>query len=77
MLIDAVPDLNQLALPDLGHAEAMAQWLSSRGIRLFDYTQWTQPLREELRRNPEGLSAATGLIIREYFVQPTLVRNAL
>jgi hypothetical protein len=38
-------------LPDIGHAGAMAQWLASRGIRLFDYTPWAEPLREELRQN--------------------------
>jgi hypothetical protein len=50
-------------LPDIGHAGAMAQWLGYRGIRLFDYTQWAEPLREELRQNAERLAAEAGLEI--------------
>ena len=33
------------------------------GIRLFDYTQWAEPLREELRQNAERLAAEAGLEI--------------
>jgi len=47
-------------LPDIGHARAMAQWLGSQGIRLFDYPQWAAPLREELRQNAERLAAEAG-----------------
>jgi len=50
-------------LPDIGHAGAMAQLLSYQGIRLFDYTQWAEPLREELRQNAERLAAEAGLEI--------------
>ena len=50
-------------LPDIGHAGAMAQWLGARGIRLFDYPQWAEPLREELRQNAERLAAEAGLEI--------------
>jgi hypothetical protein len=50
-------------LHDIGHAGAMAQWLGARGIRLFDYPQWAEPLREELRANAERLAAAAGLEI--------------
>ena len=43
-------------LPDIGHARAMAQWLGSQGIRLFDYPQWAAPLREDLCQNAERLA---------------------
>lgn len=36
-------------LPGIGHAEAMARYLSGREIRLFDYPRWAEPRREELR----------------------------
>ena len=52
-------------LLDIGHAEAMAQWLwlDARGIRLFDSPQRAEPLREELRQNAERLAAEAGLEI--------------
>ncbi|MBM4093966.1 MAG: MarR family transcriptional regulator [Planctomycetes bacterium] len=50
-------------LPDLCHAEAMAGYLGKRGIRLFDYPRWAEPLREVLRENAERLAAQSGLEI--------------
>jgi hypothetical protein len=50
-------------LPEIGHAAAMTQLLASRGIRVFDYTQWAEPLREELRQNAERVAAEAGLEI--------------
>lgn len=50
-------------LPELCHAEAMGGYLGSRGIRLFDYTRWAEPLREELRENAEHLATEAGLQI--------------
>jgi len=50
-------------LPDICHPKAMADFLGHQGIRLFDYTQWAEPLREELRENAERLAAEAGLEI--------------
>ncbi|MCP3878629.1 MAG: MarR family transcriptional regulator [Sulfitobacter sp.] len=50
-------------LPDIAHAGAMAGFLSYRHIRLFDFTQWAEPLRDELRQNAEHLAAEAGLEI--------------
>jgi hypothetical protein len=50
-------------LPDICHARAMAGYLSYRGIRLFDYARWAEPLREEVRVNAERLAAEAGLQI--------------
>jgi len=50
-------------LPDIAHAGAMAGFLSYRHIRLFDYPQWAEPLRDELRHNAERLAAEAGLQI--------------
>ena len=50
-------------LPDIAHAKAMALYLGARGIRLFDFTQWAQPLREELRLHAERIAQDNGLQI--------------
>ena len=50
-------------LPEICHAQVMSSHLTSQGIRLFDYTQWAEPLREEIRQNAERLAAEAGLKI--------------
>ncbi len=50
-------------LPEICHAEALAHYLSSRGIRLFDYPRWAEPLRHELRAHAQGLATQAGLEI--------------
>jgi len=50
-------------LPDIGYAQAMAAFLRARGIRLFDFPRWAEPLREEIRENAERLAAENGLTI--------------
>lgn len=47
----------------------MARYLSGRGIRLFDYPRWAEPLREVLRTHAERLAAEACLeieFIRNY-----------
>jgi len=48
-------------LPDICHPKAMAGFLGSHNIRLFDYALWAAPLREELRANAERVAAEAGL----------------
>jgi len=43
-------------LPAIAHAGAMTGLLGYLGIRVFDYTQWAEPLREALRANAERLA---------------------
>jgi hypothetical protein len=50
-------------LADTAHAEAMVRHLNTHHTRLFDYTQWAQPLRDEIRRNAERLAKEAGLEI--------------
>jgi hypothetical protein len=45
------------------YAAGMAAYLRSRSIRLFDYAQFAQPLREDIRLNAEALAHAQGLKI--------------
>ena len=55
--------LIQGTLPGLCYAEGMTGYLYARHIRIFDYAQWAQPLRETLRENAERLAAENGLEI--------------
>lgn len=50
-------------LPDIGHAGAMAATLRRRGCRLFDYPQFAEPLRDEIRDHAQRLAADNGLEI--------------
>ncbi|MFC2000284.1 MarR family transcriptional regulator, partial [Chloroflexota bacterium] len=50
-------------LPDICHAEAMARHLRVRGVRLFDYPQFAQRFREEIRTHAEQLAQENGLVI--------------
>lgn len=50
-------------LPDICHSRAMARHLTAQHIRIFDYTQWAQPLREEIRSHAEALAAENDLEI--------------
>ena len=55
--------LIQGTLPGLCYAEGMTAYLKARQIRIFDYAQFAQPLREALRENAERLAAEHGLEI--------------
>lgn len=50
-------------LVDIAYAGAMAATLTARGFRLFDYTQFAEPLRDEVRGGAERLAAESGLEI--------------
>ncbi len=49
--------------PDICHPNAMAGYIGAHTIRLFDYTQWAEPLREAIRANAERLAAEAGIEI--------------
>jgi len=50
-------------LPELCHASAMARFLRYKGIRIFDYPQWAEPLREDIRIHAETVAKDAGLKI--------------
>jgi hypothetical protein len=50
-------------LPEICHGEALAGYLSRRGICLFDYPRWAEPLRDVLRAHAEQVAAEAGLEI--------------
>ena len=50
-------------IPQIGYADAMCAELWRRKVRIFDFTQFAQPLREEIRCNAERLAQENGLEI--------------
>lgn len=50
-------------LPDICYADAMSSHLRSKGIRIFDYTRFAEPLRDEIRLHAEQLAQNSGLEI--------------
>jgi len=50
-------------LPDICHAEAATRHLFNHKIRIFDYTRFAEPLRDQIRSHAEKLAADHGLAI--------------
>jgi hypothetical protein len=50
-------------IPEISHAEAMTSYLYSQRIRIFDYTKFAEPLRDEIRLHAERLAQENGLEI--------------
>ncbi len=53
----------QGTLPVFCYAEGMTAYLSKRGMRIFDFTQFAKPLTDSIKANAEALAAANGLTI--------------
>ena len=53
----------QGTLPVFCYADGMSRYLSARGMRIFDFTQFAKPLTEAIKANAEALAAAAGLTI--------------
>jgi hypothetical protein len=45
------------------YAQGMTHYLYQQGIRIFDYAQFAEPLREQIRANAEALAEANGVKI--------------
>lgn len=50
-------------LQPVSYAQGMTSYLYRAGIRIFDYTQFAEPLRNLIRSNAERLAKANGLAI--------------
>jgi len=48
-------------LPTLCYADGMTSYLSARGMRIFDFVKFVQPLTEAIKANAEALAAEAGL----------------
>ena len=53
----------QGTLPVFCYADGMTAYLSKRGIRIFDFTQFAKPLTDAIKANAEELATANGLQI--------------
>jgi hypothetical protein len=53
----------QRTIPSICHPKAMATMLDSRGIRLFDYTQFVHPFRDAIRGHAEKVAAEQGVTV--------------
>jgi hypothetical protein len=50
-------------IPGICYAQGMSSFLTLKNIRVFDFTQWAEPLREELRANAEKIARDNALEI--------------
>jgi len=50
-------------IPGVCYADGMSSLLRTKGFRIFDYTKWAEPLRDEIRANAERLAEENGLEI--------------
>jgi hypothetical protein len=51
----------------------MTSYLRAHGIRIFDYTKFAEPLRDQVRRNAENLAENSGLQL--LFLRKSSVRK--
>src|SRR3972149_5924640 len=51
------------SLQPLCYAQGMTHYLYGQGIRIFDYAQFAEPLRECVRENAEAVAQANGVKI--------------
>lgn len=61
-------------IPDFCYAQAMTTYMYAHRIRIFDYTQFAQPLREGLREHAEQLAADNGIAIE--FIRRSSLRKS-
>ena len=60
-------------LPGACYAAGMTSFLFSRGIRIFDYAKFAEPLRERIRERAQEVCAASGVSIEH--VSKTHIRK--
>lgn len=61
-------------LQPICYAKGMTKYLYAQGIRIFDYTRFAEPLRDEIRQNAEALAKAQGLVI-EFITKVKSIRK--
>ena len=50
-------------IPGWSHAEAMTGYLKANGIRIFDYSSFSQPFTEQIRQNAQRIADENGIEI--------------
>jgi hypothetical protein len=64
----------QGTLPGVGYAAGMTGYLKARGLRIFDFAEFTKPLTQAIRENAQRIADEHGLEI-EYIRSPRLLRK--
>ena len=57
------PDHHARTVPGWCYAQGMTDYFYAHQLRIFDYPQWAQPLREAIRKNMERLAAENDIEI--------------
>jgi len=60
-------------LPGICYAAGMTSFLYAKGIRIFDYARFAEPLREQIRQRAEQLAAEQGARIE--YIAKTHIRK--
>ncbi|GAF85199.1 unnamed protein product, partial [marine sediment metagenome] len=60
-------------LPEVCHSKGMTSYLYSKSVRIFDYSKFAEPFKDELRTNAEQLAQDAGIEIE--FVAKTHIRK--
>ena len=63
-------------LPGVCHSEGMTSYLNAKDIRIFDYPQFAEPLRERLRVNAEAVASSAGVAI-QYIAKANIRKEAI
>lgn len=63
-------------LPGVCHSEGMTSYLNANHIRIFDYPQFAEPLRERLRANAEAVAASADVTI-QYIAKASIRKEAI
>src|SRR5262245_14869016 len=50
-------------LPQVCYAEGMTAFLKARGVRIFDYARFAEPLRDAIRARAQELATSAGMAI--------------
>jgi hypothetical protein len=50
-------------IPGICYAQGMSSFLTTNGVRIFDFTQWADPLREEIRVIPTAIKKCAPCIL--------------
>jgi hypothetical protein len=64
----------QGTIPDFCYGQAMTNYLNARHIRIFDYTQFAEPLRDQLREHVERVAAENDISIM--FIRKSGIRKS-
>jgi len=62
-----------VTLPQICYSQGMTSFLYSKGIRIFDYANFAEPYKEQIRTNAEQIAKENGIDIE--FVRKSNIRK--